>query len=196
MMRKGRGWIIAGLLLMAAALFLTGYNLWEQRRAGSDAAQAASALVQQLPAEAESTPAYLLTPEMEMPETTIDGTAYIGVLRIPSLGLELPVASQWSYPTLKHAPCRYSGSAYLDDLVLCAHNYPSHFGQLGSLRTGDEITFTDVDGNVFTYAVAGLESLSPTAIEDMEGGGWALTLFTCTVGGQSRMALRCDRAAS
>lgn len=194
MMRKGRGWIIAGLLLMAAALFLTGYNLWEQRRAGSDAAQAASALVEQLPA-AENTPAYLLTPEMEMPETTIDGTAYIGVLRIPALGLELPIVSQWSYPALKHAPCRYSGSAYLDDLVLCAHNYPSHFGQLGSLHTGDEITFTDVDGNVFTYAVVGLESLSPTAIEEMEGGGWALTLFTCTVGGQSRMALRCDRVS-
>lgn len=194
MMRKGRRWIIAGLLLMAAALFLTGYNLWEQRRAGSDAAQAASALVEQLPA-AENTPAYLLTPEMEMPETTIGGTAYIGVLRIPALGLELPIVSQWSYPALKHAPCRYSGSAYLDDLVLCAHNYPSHFGQLGSLHTGDEITFTDVEGNVFTYAVAGLESLSPTAIEEMEGGGWALTLFTCTVGGQSRMALRCDRVS-
>lgn len=195
MRRKGRVWIIAGLLLMAAALFLTGYNLWEQHRAGDAAAQAASTLTQQLPA-AEETPAYLLTPEMEMPETTIDGTAYIGVLHIPALGLELPVASQWSYPTLKQSPCRYSGSAYLDDLVICAHNYPSHFGQLGSLHTGDQITFTDVDGNVFTYAVAGLESLSPTAIEDMESGGWALTLFTCTVGGQSRVTLRCDRVTN
>lgn len=195
MRRKGSGWIAAGLLLIAAALFLTGYNLWEQHRAGSAAAQTAAALVQQLPA-AEAIPDYLLTPEMEMPETTVDGVAYIGVLRIPALALELPVVSQWSYPALKQAPCRYSGSAYLDDLVICAHNYPSHFGQLSTLHTGDSVTFTDVDGNVFAYTVAGLENLSPTAIEDMESGGWALTLFTCTVGGQSRIALRCDRAAS
>ena len=56
---------------------------------------------------------------------------------------------------------------------------------------GDEITFTDVDGNMFGYEVIELETLSPFAIEEMTGGNWDLTLFTCTVGGQYRVTVRC-----
>ena len=51
-----------------------------------------------------------------------------------------------------------------------------------------------MDGNVFSYAVSSLETLSPYAISDMTSGDWDLTLFTCTVGGQSRLAIRCDQA--
>lgn len=192
MKRKGKGLILTGLLLMAAALLLTGYNLYEQMRAQRSAAQAAALLTEQLPQAGEAAvPDYLLTPEMEMPVETIDGVDYVGVLRIPALALELPVISQWSYPLLKIAPCRYSGSAYQNDLVLCAHNYASHFGSLKSLHSGDAVTFTDMDGNLFSYQVAELEVLPPQATEEMESGDWALTLFTCTVGGQSRVTVRC-----
>ena len=47
-------------------------------------------------------------------------------------------------------------------------------------------------GTVFRYKVDSLETLSPYAISDMTSGGWPLTLFTCTVGGQSRLAIRCS----
>ena len=50
-----------------------------------------------------------------------------------------------------------------------------------------------MDGTVFRYKVDSLETLSPYAISDMTSGGWPLTLFTCTVGGQSRLAIRCKR---
>lgn len=203
MKRKGTILMTMGLLLIAAALFLTAYNLYDQRRAEQSAQQAAeqlTALVPEPPVE-ETTggeaviPDYLLDPEMEMPTETVDGLDYIGVLRVPALGLELPVVSQWSYPSLKKAPCRYSGSAYLDDLTICAHNYAAHFGSLKTLSEGSDVTFTDMDGNVFAYQVAAVEVLPPTAIEDMTASGWPLTLFTCTVGGQSRVAVRCEKAA-
>ena len=138
----------------------------------------------------------LAEPEMEMPVETIDGVDYVGVLRIPTLALELPVISQWSYPLLKIAPCRYSGSAYQNNLVLCAHNYASHFGNLKNLHIGDAVTFTDMDGNLFTYQVAELETLPPQATEEMENGDWDLSLFTCTVGGQSRVTVRCTAEQS
>lgn len=206
---KGRIWIQLGLLLIAAALCLTAYNLWEAHLAGSAAQAVVERLtlnmgIEEAPQSAEELPTvsapqerpvYLLAPEMEMPETTLDGEAYIGVLRIPALELELPVHSQWSYPRLKTAPCRYSGSAYLNDLVICAHNYAAHFGGLKDLREGDAVSFTDMDGNVFHYQVAALEALGPTAVEEMTAGEWPLTLFTCTPGGQSRVAVRCDLAA-
>ena len=140
--------------------------------------------------ERTAIPDYVLCPDMEMPVETINGIDYIGVLEIPALELELPVISQWSYPDLKTAPCRYSGSAYLNNLIICGHNYTSHFGNLKNLWEGDVATFTDMDGNVFTYKMVERETLHPTDIEGMESGNWDLTLFTCTVGGQSRVTVR------
>ena len=197
MKHKGKGLIFTGLLLMAAALFLTGYNLFDQMRAQRSAAQAAAQLAERLPQTTQTdVPDYLLTPEMEMPVETIDGVDYVGVLRIPALALELPVISQWSYPLLKIAPCRYRGSVYQNNLVLCAHSYASHFGNLKNLHIGAAVTFTDMDGNLFTYQVAELETLPPQATEEMESGDWDLTLFTCTVGGQSRVTVRCTAEQS
>lgn len=210
--RKQAGllWITIGLLLIAAALFLVSYNLYDELRAEQAAKQAATQLDAYLPAEAapeapmdpvedqdplvrdERTviPDYVLSPNMEMPVETINGIDFIGVLRIPALELELPIISEWNYPNLKSAPCRYSGSAYLNNLILCGHNYASHFGSLKTLSEGDIATFTDIDGNVFIYKMVERETLNPTDIEGMESGNWDLTLFTCTVGGQSRVTIR------
>ena len=191
-----------GLLLIAAALFLTCFNLWDERRATNSAGEALRELEAVRPEEAEATepgeaeiPAYLLDPGREMPAVEVDGGRYIGVLEVPSLGLELPVMETWSYPNLRVAPCRYSGSAYQDDMIVAAHNYKTHFGQLKELRPGDEVRFTDTEGNVFRYAVAELETLGKYDVEEMTSGDWDLTLFTCTYGGQSRVTVRCLRTA-
>ena len=210
--RKQEGLLLItiGLLLIAAALFLVSYNLYDELRAEQSARQAVTQLDAYLPAEAapeapsDSTgdqeplvsdertaiPDYVLSPNMEMPVETINGIDFTGVLRIPALELELPIISEWNYPNLKTAPCRYSGSAYLNNLIICGHNYTSHFGTLKNLWEGDIATFTDMDGNVFTYKMVERETLNPTDIEGMESGNWDLTLFTCTVGGQSRVTIR------
>ena len=39
----------------------------------------------------------------------------------------------------------------------------------------------------------GLLILGATAVEDMTAGEYDLTLYTCTYGGENRVALRCDR---
>jgi sortase A len=130
---------------------------------------------------------------MSMPKQEVQGIDYIATLKIPALELDLPIISDWSYPNLKLAPCRYSGTAYLDNLVIAAHNYKSHFGNLKSLIPGDMVILTDMDGNEFRYEVAAIETLQPTAIEDMTSGDYALTLFTCTLSGSARVTVRCDR---
>lgn len=187
MSKRGKICTGIGWLLLAAALFLAVYNLWSDVKAG----KTADTVLEQLMPEIEEEESYIPNSEMDMPEKEIDGQKYIGVLQIPALSLELPIISEWSYPNLKIAPCRYTGSAYQNNLVIAAHNYSSHFGRLKNLSPGDEVTFTDVDGNVFRYEVAELETLSPFSIEEMTDSDWDLTLFTCTVGGQSRVTLRC-----
>lgn len=204
----GRIWINTGLLLLAAALFLWAYNGQESRRAGDSAQQVITELTQSLtqqpPAEAgadpdrEEAPAvklpeYLLDAQREMPEKTVNGRAYIGVLSIPSLNLELPVLSQWSYPNLKDAPCRYSGSLYQNNLIICAHNYASHFGRLKTLQPGDTLLFTDMDDQVVSFQMVEQETLEPNDEEAMTTGDWDLTLFTCTPGGQTRVTVRFQR---
>ena len=138
-------------------------------------------------------PDYMLNPKMEMPVVRSNGQDYIGVLEIPSLGLELPIISEWNYARLKKAPCRYAGSAYLDNLVIAAHNYKTHFGRLKELSSGDPVIFTDAEGNRFEYAVVLKETLMPRDVSEMKSGEFDLSLFTCTVGGSYRVTVRCDR---
>lgn len=231
---KSKILIYGGLLLIAAALYLGIYNLWDANRAKVSSQriladmEAAVSTAESEPssteipdfseeslpssessaetlskaserfeeAPAESLPEYVQNPDMEMPEIEIEGHAYIGRLDIPELELSLPVMSEWTYPKLRLAPCRYKGSVYQDSLIICAHNYDSHFGRLGLLEPGSEVIFTDTDGNVFSYQVSETELLAPSAIEEMESGGWDLTLFTCTIGGKQRVTVRCERKES
>ena len=186
--------IVAGLLFLSAALALFIWNDSEDRAAGNAAAEVLSRLRPQKTAVTkteEETAA--LDPDRPMPVQNVDGNDYIGTLTIPSLSLELPVISDWSYPALKIAPCRFSGSAYRDDLVLAAHNYERHFGTLKQLHAGDTVTFTDMDGNVFSYEVTAAEEVLPQDTDAMLDGEWDLTLFTCTPGGAFRFAVRCQK---
>ena len=190
--KRGTVWINAGLLLIAAALFLSVYNEWESHEARDSARQVIAQLCDALPTEAGE-PTTLPDVRQEMPVKTINGRDYIGVLSIPSLELELPVISQWDYPALKVAPCRYSGSLYQDNLIICAHNYASHFGKLKELQPGDIVQFTDMDEHVVTFQMVERETLNPMDAEGMEAGDWDLTLFTCTIDGQTRVTIRLER---
>ena len=177
----GKIFTITGLLLFAAALALSAYNLWDGYRAEQsreklleeyrDKHQDISDKGEQTEESDGQIPDYQLNPEMEMPEVMLeelDGAACIGV--------------------------RYSGSAYLDNLVIAAHNYRAHFGKLKELEMGDEVIFTDAAGNRFEYKVAAVEALTPQSVEDMTSGEWALSLFTCTLDGKNRVTVRCEVA--
>lgn len=250
--KKARLLIRMGLVLLTAALALTGYNLYDAYRAGQDAQASAGYLeallkpqaapgnvpldvngqvfsdvslvvpqsteppaptlqpvqedgqTEALPQEEPSPtpvptmpplveiPDYVLNPNMEMPTVTYEGQKYIGLLEIPALDLKLPIISQWSYPRLKKAPCRYVGSPYKNNLVIAAHNYDAHFGRLKDLNPGAAVIFTDVDGNVFNYRVELRETLNPGDISYMKNSGWDLSLFTCTPGGSYRVTVRCS----
>ena len=128
-----------------------------------------------------------------MTEVEIDGYAYVGYLSIPAINLEAPVMSEWDYTRLKIAPCRYAGSAGTGNLVICAHNYTRHFGPIRNLVSGDLVYFTDMDGMIWKYEVVSADLLSSAEVEDMTAGDYALTLFTCTYSGQSRVTVRCKR---
>lgn len=201
--KAGILFMVLGAVLVAASLFLLLYNRNEDDQAGA-AMENILPEMQEVIRIANPTPAYPTSPDTgmamppypdppgtEMTVVEIEGYGYIGYLTIPSLSLELPVMSEWDYERLKIAPCRYYGSTKSDDLVIVAHNYKKHLGYMYKLRPGEAVIFTDMDGVVSAYAVAEVDTLEPTAVEEMVSGGWDLTLFTCTYGGQSRVTVRC-----
>ena len=197
----GKICMVLGALLILASAALLAYNKWDASRADKAAQQALSELEQTLNETIEDNSMALqpeLDPERTMTETELDGWNYIGYLSIPSIGLNLPVMSEWSYAGLKIAPGRYSGSTYADNMVVCAHNYAKHFSPIKWLAEGAEVYFTDMDGMRWSYEVSYVENLQPTQIEKMttkteDSDDWDLTLFTCTTGGSARCAVRCVR---
>lgn len=197
--------VALGTLLMLAAAALLLYNQQESRNA-SLASQSAFAVMQDVVAEKAPQTEGVLPEQVnpydavagetaaQMTEVEINGELYIGYLTIPALELELPVISEWSYDRLQIAPCRQYGSAKTDDLVIAAHNYASHFGNLNRLKSGDLLGFTDMDGGKILYEVKALDVLEPTAVETVKNSGFDLVLYTCTYGGENRVVLFCNRS--
>ena len=184
--------ICAGLCLLLCTAVLAVGCIREAGDAARCASEALTVLTSAEPAEAAGNDTAGTEPKGDLPERVVDGVSYVGILEIPKLGLRLPVTGRWSEENAKRAPCRYSGSPYTEDLILCGHNYESHFGQLNRLSVGDPVYFTDLDDNRFSYHVAKTAILSGTSVEEMMNGDWDLTLFTCTSGGKARFTLRCE----
>lgn len=194
-MKKGTLLICLGILYITAGLGMAGYNIYDNWRAGKVSSQATDQIKTQVDdiAQQPDIPDYVLYPDMEMPTETVGGVKYVGMISFPLLDKELAVISKWNYPRLRIAPCRFSGSVYKDNMIICAHNFPSHFGKIKNLNYGDRVIFTDMDGNIFTYEVIEMEILTPKESEELQNGDWDLTLFTCTLTGGNRFVVRCER---
>lgn len=191
--RIGNILIALGALCVAAALALLLHNDAEARAAAAASDAVLPVLAEAVAERAAEPPEAGETPAEE-PVVELDGVRYIGYLSIPALALELPVRAEWSYPALQESPCRYAGTAAEGGLCIAAHNFRRHFGAIGALEAGDAVIFTDAAGETHAYAVAEVTTLRPTAVDEMRDSAWDLTLFTCTPGGASRIAVRCEKA--
>lgn len=203
--------ITLGLLMIFSAASLFIYNTWDDNRAsqaGFEASQVIASAIGNAQADASAQPVIPgLTPGLVADQlaadaenqtehsVTVNNVDYIGMISIPSLGLSnLPVTDEWNYPNLKTALCRYVGTIADNNIVIAAHNYAKFFGNINKLMAGDAVVFTDAAGVDHHYAVALVETLQPTDIDKMTDSGYALTLFTCTYGGKSRVTVRCVAA--
>ncbi len=185
-------WIIAGVVLLIGAAGLYLYNVYDAARADK-AAQETLVELQGDIEDSENLTDAENDSSSEMDTITIDGYDYIGYIEVPSLDLTLPIMEECDNARLKLAPCRYAGTLADQDLVIAGHNYRKHFSQLRYLDAGAEIHFIDVHGNVTRFEISYVDILEPTQIEDMitADGDWDLTLFTCTLSGNARYAIRC-----
>ena len=184
--RIGTIFVIFGLVLICSALSLLFYNSYQEEKSYKETENVLSAL------ESETQNS---TQDDSSDEITVDvnGYDYIGFIEIPKIEIKLPVLSEWDYTRLKIAPCRQFGSINTEDIVIAAHNYKKHFGNLSSLNIGDEIIFTDTSKKEHLYSVERVEILNPTDVEKVQNSGYDLVLYTCTYGGKTRVTLFCNK---
>lgn len=205
--RLGSVFVVFGAVLLVAALLLFLHNEREDEVAG-EAASAALDAVQE--AIAEYTPQKLVLPGQEDPEAdqatqetiaaptdltvvNIEGNDYIGYLSIPYFELELPIMADWSMDKLQVAPCLQYGSPLTDDAVIAGHNFKQHFRALHDIEAGEYLTFTDMTGYTIEYGVVEVKIIDPTSVYEVIDSEYDLILYTCTIGGQSRVIVCCNR---
>ena len=187
-MKKLSGYlsILLGAACIIGAALLIRNNFNESAKAGNASDELLEGVISQIP------DVVIETQSGDMPVVDVEGRSFVGTVEIPSLGLLLPVQSEWDKANAKVSVCRYKGSVYENDLIICGHNYVEHFGNLNQLVTGDEVVVTDMNGRSFYFQVANIETLGAYDVEEMEAGEWDLTLFTCTIGGANRVTVRCE----
>ena len=186
-MKKGKILVIVGCILLFIAGLMVTYNNYENKKAGVESKE----IYQKLQKEEVNEENLAINKEMKV--VNIDGNDYIGTIVIPALNLELPVTSDWDYKKMKTFPCRYYGSIFTNDLVICAHSFNNLFGRIKNLKTDDLLIFTDMNKEEYVYKVEMIEILSPNDVLEMTQSEFDLTLYTCTRDSQNRVTVRLNR---
>ena len=202
-MKKKAGllFITFGLLVKIIAGVFLWSNLYDENRAGRHSAGITQVFYEILQSDAvqdnraendqpNGHEADYPISEDDIGYIEIDGAKYIGLISIPSLDVTLPVRIDWSYETLKITPSRYSGHIDDNTLVVMAHNYSTHFADIGGLPTGDRIILTDSNGMTHHYVVVTVTTIDPGSVFEVTNSIYDLTLFTCTIGGETRIVVR------
>lgn len=188
MNKKGTILVITGSILIIIAGLMGIYNNYENKKAATESKKIYEKLKN---TEIEKEVNTISNKEMKI--VNIDGNDYIGTINIPVLNLELPIMSDWDYSKMKISPCRYYGSIFTNDLVICAHSYDKLFGRIKNLNPDDLLIFTDMNKEEYIYKVEIIEILSPSDVKEMIESEFDLTLYTCTIDGLNRVTVRLNR---
>ena len=189
---RSRVFTTIGVVCLALAFILSIYNLYDDSLTVNNQNKIISEYDDKVVLDSlVDVPDYVLNPNIDMPEVDVDGVACIGVLEVFSVDLRLPVLSECTIESLKKAPGRFSGSIYLNNMVIGGHNSRAQFNSLYKLKEGDPVRFTDVVGNVFEYRVRASEVIGPDDVKGLTNG-WPLSLFMCTYDNLNRYVIRCE----
>ncbi len=188
--------LVTGLLLLLGAGGLYFYNMIESNRQAEDSLEIVSRVKTEISAavtDPSNDQKSSVAEPSELVPADVGGSLYDGYLAIPKIDLEMAVFHTWNDSYLRKSACRYYGSPYTNDYIIAGHNYRSGFRKLRDLVPGDEVYFTDMGGHVTKYEVKLTEVIDGTDVDGMISGGWDLSLYTCTYGGEARFTVRCGK---
>ena len=101
-----------------------------------------------------------------MPAIELKGISCIGILKVPKLGIALPVANNGS--DIGFTPIHISGTPNSTDFVIEALGYSSQFGALSKLELKDNLIFVDLYGYQYSYEITGIVSGTAEQLQAMD----------------------------
>ena len=100
-MNKGKAFIGIGVLLILVSLVITGFNKYEDLNAGKQAQEVLDVFKNEVVTQNHVVDNLITNEVKEMKTININGDEFIGTIKIPSINLELPVMSEYTYSKLK-----------------------------------------------------------------------------------------------
>ncbi len=193
--KAGKYVMLLGVLCIVAALSLAVYNAWDDHRATVESAEIVDEVRTAIVQRTEQEPDTEENNAANEKTITVDGDTFLGCLLVPSMGLEIPIRSQFSMEGMESAAVCYAGSMEENNLVIGGHNYSRIFRPIKQLPEGALVQILDAGVKVTDYEVVSLEILNPNQVDALtaDSDDWDLSLFTCTTGGGSRYVVRCAR---
>lgn len=177
----------AGIGLLAAAAVVLGLWQWSIHAAAERSAYYVGTIRDLTPAPQDA----LLEERRDntMPALAIDGRDFIGLLELPQYGCTLPVCADWG--AVEQYPCRLEGSVYDRSIRIGATTQAGQFEFYQQISVGDRVTFTDMEGNRYTYAVTDIryaQHADQTALAQRDA---ALVLFIKNIHALEYLLLYC-----
>jgi sortase A len=108
-----------------------------------------------------------------------------GTLSLPTIGVEQPLQEGVTLTAIDRGPSHWPGTAMpgqVGNVVVAGHRvtHTRPFHDIDRLQRGDPLVFTMNDGTVWTYALTGIEIVSPDAMHIVrQRPGYTATLFAC-----------------
>lgn len=127
-----------------------------------------------------------------MPCLSLDGTDFVGIVSFPQYGSRLPVCAKFG--NLTKYPCRFEGSLYDGTMKIGATSQKGQYDFYREITVGDIVTFTDVEGNLFTYSVRSLRYAKHADQASLNREEAFLTLFIKNIYGFEYLIVSCNAA--
>lgn len=127
-------------------------------------------------------------------EIEIDGYTVLGIIRIPTIGLEYPILNETTNTSMKKSITKFWGPGLneIGNLSLAGHNNKdgTMFGKVKRLKIGDIIEIEDLYKNTVKYEIFDMYVIEPndvSCVESVEADTREVTLITCTNGNKNRL---------
>jgi sortase A len=180
--------IFVGVCLLVGAIVILAFWRWNISSSEKQAQYYVSTLQELIPEPQNAVPEERRDNTMSV--LSVDGIDFVGLIELPRYGSVLPVCADWGNPS--EYPCRFGGSIYDGTMQIGATTQKGQYDFYRELSVGDTVSYTDVEGNRYTFTIASLryeEHVDQAALQQEDS---ALTLFIKNIYSFEYLIIFCD----
>lgn len=173
----GKWLLYIGLFCILAAVIFFGLSQYRNHQESERSREILAELKQKIDDAQEPDLDYTLVPEKTLPVTEIDQTDFCGIFSAPVLNIEEPVKDEWGLSPFPGLMARYRGTPYMKNFQIGSAKSSSWLSELIHLNPGDQVSFTDLDSNTFTYQVTALEEVKSYQFDLLDEWNWDMVIM-------------------